>query len=365
MKVRFFSVSEFNLLLKSIERLWGKNHIYCRNPELLKYMVYNTPYRKQVTTDDNTTFIGLFDGNKVVGLSGMMPQMANIFGKKVLSTTGTIWIVDKEYKLEGLELLKYLLSFKPGLHVGPGINTKVKKLYKMLKWETFDDFPRWIGTKNVEKLKSSFNIPNKFLLKDLERIEQSDSQNYVFDDTINEEKWDEFYNKKFAKKTIGTARDFKFLKWRYVDYPFFDYKLISLTTVEQEYKGLVVYRVENIEIGGNKAHIGRILEIIYDDLNEGIRLVQHMINAENNILFWDFYCLSSVTALALEYIGFRRLPPSENEKYIPTRFHPVDYEVMNIQGTIYIDEKIKKFLKLVVDQQWYVTRGDGDQDRPN
>lgn len=365
MNIRFFKVSEFDLLLKSIENLWSANHIYCRNPELLKYLVYNTPYRKQVTTDDNTTFLGLFDNNKVVGLSGMMPQMANIFGKKLLSTTGTIWIVDKDYKLDGLELLKYLLSFKPALHVGPGINSKVKKLYKMLNWETFDDFPRWIGTKNFDKLKEYFNLPDDMLLNNIETSRLLNNSNYIFFSNIDEEKWNKFYNKKFAPKTIGTVRDYTFLKWRYIDYPFFDYKLIALSTIEQEYKGLVVYRIENIEISGKNVKIGRILEIIYDDLEAGIRLVQRMVNAEDSILFWDFYCLSSVTSLALEYIGFKRLSYNENKKYIPTRFHPIDYDVMNIQGTIYIDEQIKKSINLVTDQQWYVTRGDGDQDRPN
>ena len=46
-------------------------------------------------------------------------------------------------------------------------------------------------------------------------------------------------------------------------------------------------------------------------------------------------------------------------------FRPIDYEIMNIKGTVRLNNSTKKSINLVTDQQWYVTKGDADQDRPN
>ena len=96
-----------------------------------------------------------------------------------------------------------------------------------------------------------------------------------------------------------------------------------------------------------------------------MNLAEKLKSIDEDILFWDFYCLSSITAIALEHCGFIRLDSAENKKYIPTRFQPIDYEIMNIMGSVRLNDSVKKQLNLVIDQQWYITRGDADQDRPN
>lgn len=365
MEIRFFKYDEWDILIHSIEKLWRKNHVYCRNQELLKYLVYNTPYREKITGKENTSFVGMFDNNEVIGLVGMIPQEANIFGRRALSNTGTIWIVDDKYKTEGLELLNFVMSHNPVLHIGTGINSRVAKMYKLLKWEVFEDFPRWIGICNKRRVKEIFGLNENFLLDNIKEVsvKLNDVCACKFSDVLEENKWNSYYNNNFAIKTIGVARDYKFLKWRYIDYRFFEYKIILICDKNENYRGLAVYRVETINGGHDK--ISRILEFIYDDLSYGIQLAQKMIFQEPDILFWDFYCLSSITAVALEYIGFVRMPNNESEKYIPTRFQPIDFNEMNIRGTIFIDNHFKKYVNLVTDQQWYVTKGDADQDRPN
>ena len=365
MEIRLLKIDEFDYLIKAIKDLWNENHIYCRNPELLKYLVYYTPYRKDFCQNDiDTTYFVIFNNRDIIGFSGMMPMEGNIFGKTVAASTGTILKVNKKFKFIGIDLIQKALSSEPYIHVGLGMNDRVMKLYKALGWYTFNDLPRWVWTNNYDRLKEVFQIPESSNLNCMaNHLYMNDLMNFQFDDIIDEEKWNEFYNVKFAPKTIGIKRDYKFLNWRYISYPFFEYKLLAIKDELGNYKGLVVYRIEEILDG--KYQIGRILEFIYEDIDYGIELVKKLQALLDNLLFWDFYCLSSITALALERCGFVRLDSDEKKKYIPTRFQPIDYEIMNIKGAIRLNNKAKKIINMVTDQQWYVTRGDGDQDRPN
>lgn len=366
MEIRLLKISEFDKLIDAIRQLWNPNHVYCRNPELLKYLVYNTPYRENFCgSNENTSFFIIVDANKIVGLHGFIPLEGNILGKSVPASTATILKIDKQnYKFIGIDLLHETFKSNPYIHLGVGINSRVKRLYKALGWYTFDDFPRWIWTENYNNLQKLFNIPEYSNLNILNnKFEKKVSTDVELVDDLEEDKWNDFYNKVFAPQTVGVKRDYKFLKWRYIDYPFFDYKLLVIKDRLGQYKGLAVYRIENILDG--QYRLGRILEFIYDDIDYGIKLAAKLQTIANDILFWDFYCLSSITALALERCGFIRLDSNESKKYIPTRFQPIDYEIMNIQGTIRLNDAAKKLVNLVTDQQWYVTKGDADQDRPN
>ena len=59
MEVRFFKISERQLLLDSIDRLWKHDHIYVRNPAVLEHLVLNTPYRESFAGRENYSFLGM------------------------------------------------------------------------------------------------------------------------------------------------------------------------------------------------------------------------------------------------------------------------------------------------------------------
>ena len=88
MQIRLLKISEFDKLIDAIRKSWNPNHVYCRNPELLKYMVYNTPYRKDFCgNDEETTYFVMINKNKIIGYSGFIPLEGNLFGKTVAFET--------------------------------------------------------------------------------------------------------------------------------------------------------------------------------------------------------------------------------------------------------------------------------------
>ncbi len=367
MEVRFFKKSERQLLLDSIDRLWGHDHIYVRKPEVMEHLVLHTPYRADFAGEENYSYIGMWDdeGN-VIGLYGSMPQKFNVFGREYISETATTWYVDKKCgkHVDGLELRDYAYVKGVRAAVYFGLSDKAYRIDKAYGAYMTRDFPRWIGINRVKE-SLEFLLPSdvkKELLPVLCPIKFKGENKIEYDD-LNQEKWDAYYFRHFASVTIGTQRDYQFLKWRYMESPVLKYQVIAIRDVSDEYLGLAVVRKESILDG--RFFIGRILEFI--SLNEvaSVALASAVIQSYPDVLAWDFYCLSDVTAYGLEMNGFQRMPPWMERAIMPTRFQPIDYDRVRINGAVYLDEGLQRKVKPFAKIPWYLTRGDSDQDRAN
>jgi len=360
---RFFRTDEKQLMLDSIDRLWAHNHIYVRNPAVLEHLVLKTPYVKDFAGEGNYAYIGIFDDDKVIGLGGIIPQKANIFGKKVLSASATTWIIDPAYNGEGIRYWEFVFEKNPSMVDCIGLSDVAYKLYKAMGFSVMENLPRWIGVNRLEETVANL-LPNdetKVFLPLVKKVETKSQ--YNIENQLNPEKWNKFYNEKFAPVTIGTVRDYEFLHWRYEESPVLKYNFIALTDNGGNYHGLAVVRIESIM--GGKYKIGRVLDFIALESQAAVELGNAVIDFEKEVLMWDFYCLSDVTAFGLECMGFRQIPEWMDKVMMPTRFQPVDYGHMKLNLSIWLSKDIKKKLQAVDTAKWYITKGDADQDRAN
>lgn len=367
MEIRLFRINETELLMKSIDELWAKNHILTRDLNLLKYMFYDNPNRDLITDKDHLTFLGAWIDGQVIGLLGVMPFIFNDRGKKGLACTLANWIVHPEYRNSGagLALINYVHNFKPSIILAMGLSDEAAKLYKLMRWSYIEDVPRWIGILNkdvvVKTLLNEDSTPIRHV-NPLQVIEVSsmDTCEEVYE--IDEESWNQFLNKYFTKKSIGVNRDYTYLNWRYFSHPTFEYRKFVCRN-ENEIKGLMVVRIELIQ---KKYKIGRIVEFIASDQDSAVLLANELISLDSEILFYDFYCFSSISSWGLEAIGFKRVFNSAKDPFmLPTRFQPVDASNTKLGAAMYISEKQIIKLNHLADQMWYLTKGDADQDRPN
>lgn len=367
MEVRFFRKDERAVLLNAINDLWSKNHVYVRKPEVLEHLVLNTPYRSEFAGEDNYSFVGIWnEQNKVVGILGSIPQELNFFGKRKRSSTFSIWYVDKKNakNVNGLDLYEFIDEKEPSMKVAIGLSPEAYKIYGALGWYTIDDFPRWIGVNKVKETLSNL-LPDdstELYLPQTKPVAKRKTFKVLYDQ-IDKEKWNHFYDTQFAKRFVGTNRDYTFLEWRYLQSPILQYHTIILTDSNDEYKGLAVIRIESIISG--KFKIGRILEFIAVEAEASVELANALINYDKDVLMWDFYCLSSITAFGLEAVGFRRIPDWMDKTMMPTRFQPVDYGHLKLNAAIWLEDKLKSKLQAINSNQWYITKGDADQDRAN
>lgn len=367
MEIRLFRINEIELLMKSIDQLWAKNHILSRDVNLLKYMFYDNPNRDLITDKEHLTFLGAWIDGQVIGLLGVMPFIFNDRGKKGLACTLANWIVHPEYRTSGagLALINYVQNFKPSMILAMGLSDEAAKLYKLMRWSYIEDVPRWIGILNknivVKTLLNGDSSPLRYV-SSLQEVEvlSMDTCEEVFE--LDEESWNQFLTKHFANNTLGVNRDYTFLNWRYFSHPSFEYRKFVCRN-DNEINGLMIVRIELIQ---GKYKIGRIVEFIASDQDSSILLANKLISLDPEILFFDFYCFSSVSTWGLENIGFKRVFNSNKDPYmLPTRFQPVDFSNTKLGAAMFISEKQINKLNHLADQMWYLTKGDADQDRPN
>lgn len=163
------------------------------------------------------------------------------------------------------------------------------------------------------------------------------------------------------RNMFGVKRDASFLDWRYVDHPRFTYERYGLWEGAL-LKAIVVFRREEVE------HVGfviRITEMIGDipyltALVSKACLQQHA----SDVIWIDWFCTDPRTCEALRPLGFvedTKLSPIE----VPIWCNPVDYAKKSYPFMFWAKDA-ETFAQAPMDlSQWYVTKGDGDADRPN
>lgn len=366
METRWFRKSEQSLLKEAIDSIWAKGHVFTRNDTLLNHMFFENPFRNLVVKGDDFSFLGLWDEGRIVGILGVIPYEVNVKGKKALGAALTNWKVDSKYAGAGLKLLNSVKRYNLSIILSLGINSTVAKLYHALNWYVLDDVPRWIGFVNRNKVAAAiFKNTDDTLISSCRELRpiicKHDLKHVSY---LDEQKWNQFYWNVFARRTIGFARSYAFLNWRYLKHPVFEYQILAVIDQQGCYTGLLVYRVEEIMNGSYK--IGRIVEFMALDHQSSIALANEILLRNEDVLFWDFYNLSGISAWALENIGFQRKPDwLRDEIVVPTRFQPLDLSCVNMMASMYVSDDVKEQYNLMSDLQWYVTKGDSDQDRPN
>ena len=367
MEIRLFRKEEMQLLQQSIHEIWGSEHVLSREANLLNHMFQQTPNHNQIASPEEYSFLGVWNGKKVIGLLGVMAFHYNQYGKKGTAYCLTNWIVEEKYRYTGagLKLIQHVKDSQPNMILSLGVGEKAASIYKMMRWEMNMDVPRWIGIMNKPQVSKVFlNGESKAIryYNELQVVKQSSSAKASHIQSLNVEKWDAFYWGTFAKETVGIARDAAFLSWRYLNHPTFTYRLIAIEN-EEAYEGLAVVRVEEVA-GGYK--IGRIVEMIYSSQDSAIALANAIVELDDEVLFYDFYSFSSVSTWGVEAVGFKRVYKTEKDSFVlPTRFQPIDLSNTTMVSAIYLADQNQNKFNIATDQQWYITKGDADQDRPN
>ena len=366
-EIRFFKKSERKLLLDAIDKFWKHDHIYVRNPAVLEHLVLNTPWRAELAGEENYSFVGMWVDGELVGLNGAIPQEGNILGTRVHAKAGTIWMTRKvEGKsINGLDMGDYVDElWQTKLHTGLGLSPIVERIERLRGSYVTPYMNRWVLAVDLEKTAEYLLVSSEMKQYIPHSLWVDYPQRYIVDvDDLSEERWDAFYADTVAPRTIGICRDYKFLKWRYMESPVLKYHILTIRKEDGEYLGLAVLRIEPVL--DRTCHIGRVLEFLAFDPVAATQLASALVDFRRDVLMWDFYCLSDVTAFGLEAVGFRKLSPWSEKLQIPTRFHPIDHENMVLNVTVHLAEEWGNVVNPINSFQWYVTRGDGDQDRAN
>jgi len=160
---------------------------------------------------------------------------------------------------------------------------------------------------------------------------------------------------------FGTVRSAQYLDWRYLRHPVFSYRIKS--TGGARHPAVCIYRVENTR-GSAQYPVGRITELFFPDTEsgrqDGIRVLKAALAdlQRADCAFADHYCSSGPCRSVIEAAGMETatdLPLATRLSPIEATHHHQNLEVWSKPANPYPSDL----------GDFYITKADGDQDRPN
>lgn len=376
MNLRYARSDEYPAISKFLDEFWAKDHIYVRTPALFDWTFHRTTH----WDTDQYSFAVAEDESGLTGILGGIPFTFNRFGK----CFPAVWIVNYVIRPDhrkgpaALQLLGVFRKREFDPVIAFGINPATTAIYRVLRGRVLPEIPRlllvlpeaqdrfakilatahpdWSGSRSAATAEF-FTCPTR----ECRNVQAT---------TELPKKWDEVDWPDIARTTIGAARDSGFLKWRYLQHPIFEYRLLAVPDGERR-TGLLVWRLETIrrQTENGRAdvdRIGRMVEYLPASEGNAEALVAAFIQdlRANNAVGADFYGFHGSGRRCLESLGFRAAALHPDGNAIPSRFQPLDGKGGGILSAMFVREELPECSD-EIDCPWYWTKSDSDQDRPN
>lgn len=292
----------------------------------------------------------------VAGVMGLNSRPFILGGKSLKGAELTTWIVSEEYRTSGCGA-KMLMRLMQDYEVllGMGISEDALKVYLRMGFKFLKEIPRFLKIINLDKVSKYLEISQlgRKLMK------MNSDQNPI--ETIPKELKDLGELSEIADKLGGGLNHFSrnknFLKWRYFDHPYFNYKYLKFTLGLKNCA--IVYR---IDYPNSEFRIAHIVDIFGDENIFSLAISQlHHIFEEEKIDVVDFYCTSSRVYCHFIYNNWFSI---KDERFVrfPHLFSPIEMVEPLSTSLIYW---ARDGLRELADMgKLYVTKQDCDFDRP-
>jgi hypothetical protein len=332
-------------LREFFRKVYGPSHVLSSSDAFIRWQF------GQTSTASCSVKIALLDGRIVASL-GYIPTEVSLKSATVRGAWVVNWIVDPEQRRLGLGpmlMREVMRQFDITLNVGPGADAR--ELLGRMRWTDFGELPRYVRVLNTAAASGLIGLqvecpPNVqtadrgVSVRRIERFTQSAGN-----------LWNQFARSHVA----GACRTPEYLNWRYVDHPVFEYRLFEASR-NGVLTGFAVYRLE--PVSEPCVTIGRIVELICID-GAGEALLQALVDdAKAQAVLLDFFCSLPGYRTLMHTAGFC----DSSQPWVasvPTVFQPIDRRRTGIPFWVDLTKSNG------ADVDWYVTKGDADQDRPS
>jgi acyl carrier protein len=354
---------EFNEVRAFFARTYRPGYRLATDEALLRWQYGPTPASP---TKPSHLKLAWLDG-VLTGCLGYIPVDVSLNGRNATGTWVANWMVEEHERRLGLGpfLMREVVGeFEVALDLGA--NEDARNLLSRMGWTDMGDLPRYVCV--LDHKGAAALTENGELQWPVSTPPQGRTKNGSFSMSLVErfgddatQLWDSTWGAK-GSRAGGTRRSAEFLNWRYAIHPVFKYRLFEVRQNGQ-LSGIAVYHVEQVR--DLSVRVGRLVELIVDMENpsgaESCLLGAMLDDARSQgVAVMDFFCASRRMPELMTRYGFLS-GQSEPASRIPMLFQPLDRRRSGIRFMVN-PGSIPEAAEV---QDWYVTKSDGDQDRPN
>jgi len=376
-EIRLLKSDEYQRVADFIDQHWAKNHVYVRHPELFDW----TFRRSDLWSQDEFSFAIAEDDKKIIGILGAIPFEFNSRGETSKAMWTANWMTRPCTQAggAGIRLMQFWADAGYSHRLPFGTNAEVNRLFSAMRWTVVDDIPRHFlvlpaaRERMISLLRLTYPEWSQNRASELTDafLAQGESETDAsFESEIHPD-WDERGWAHFKLNSVGGARNFAYLNWRYTEHPMFDYRIISIQDGDRI--GLAVWRSEMItqlNTEGERepvVRIARLVEFIPASERNSGDLFGALVQAASaeGCFAIDYFGYHGRVGSSLEKLGFPLLKNHIDGAAIPGRFQPLDYKSGKISSALSPEFTIVPQYPFDASCDWYWTKSDGDQDRPN
>ncbi len=371
---------DVDAVARFIDTHWRRGHILARDQSFLRWQF--GPTRPNADIGDGLSVFLAWQGDRIVGMLGRIEFQFNVRGTSVPGVWLSHWLSIPDVRGDGvgLRLLWAVRDLGVEAVFVLGMNETAGKVYAALGYELLSRLPRWIGVFDVKRsarlleganpgteVKNLDEMCGRHLVHlGSERSDDPDVQVVEWSESLAPA-WDSFWTDQLAPTLLSPSKDSSYVRRRYIDHPTFTYVIrLARSPRIRSVMGLAVFRVETIR--GRSEKVLRVLEFLATAKAERALALSLVEAAQSyDTIFADFYCTSERAARALELIGFRPHVAAVGPGF-PARFQPMEGGPSEISGAFWVAASLRRKLdpgRLLASSDFYITKSDGDQDRPN
>jgi hypothetical protein len=365
--------------MRFIDAEWRAGHVLSRDEKLLRWQF--DPRLLPGRDLSGPSVMLAWQGETIVGMFGLTASGMTLEGTPASAVWLSHWFASPQYRHNNVAygLLCAVLELGLDVVATNGANSNSTKLLSALHFEAIPALPRWIGVVNVSQTARLLVDCNDGLgVKEAERICEGHRAEIPADPTTAAAEaqvrpwrdeyataWDAYWKEQVAPSIVGTTRDAQFLRWRYARHPRLRYQIRLVTGQGDRVVGLAVYRLERIR--GRKETVMRVVEFLTTPPTQAV-LARTILQAAHHhrVAYADFYCSSASAARGLEEMGFKLETVAQDQPAFPTRLQPLEKGSFAMTALMRLPPARRgQLAALVRTGRLYLTKSDGDQDRPN
>jgi hypothetical protein len=364
-EIRPIRLDEISSLQEFVRKEWNPQHAFVHSRELLLWQHYLNPFKRLGPFgDDELSFWGAWDSSDLIAVLGEIPVPFAIHGQAASGTWLAMWRnrAESTQMAVGLQLLRRVTSGPAAFIGGLGMNERVRGAYGLFRFRVSDDLPLYVvlnpdvSSAWVRK-KPTFTEARGSRLFARNPPSHSNPKITVRPLPAEAEEWDRFWAR-IRGGLVGTDRSASYMNWRYLTHPHYLYEWVRVYGESDELQAAAVYRVE--EAQGEKAI--HVVEFLGEgQAAEQLAHALCTVMREREASFLGFRCARQRSFDPWRAVGGDVYGSGDTAYELPSLFQPVVPEYRTLAWIYRFDRGIDTGGL----SEFYVTRSDGDQDRPS
>lgn len=368
---------DIDLVMAFLDEHWARNHVLSRDAALFRWQ-----YAAKLRHDCEgapTVLLAWRDG-RIVGMLGLTFMRWLQDGSVHTGAWSSHWFVVPELRTSPLSLLLIREASRLGVEVlgTVGTTSHSASILRARGYDWIPEIPRWVGVIDpaaTSTLLLASGAPasqrDEVLSFCHERsVRQPPSSTRGDEWDVVEwreqlaDEWDACWNLSVAPGFVGVVRDAAYLRWRYVQHPAFTYRILMARHGSSGVGGVLVYRIEKVK--GRTEQVARICELLTQERDATDRLLARFVLDARalGVSFADFYCAKPIDGL--ERAGFVIERTLTDAFTLPSRLQPLEQGRRALNSAIRLPAELRGSVQSALSRgALYLTKSDGDQDRPN